>query len=230
VLALASARDEGLECPALLMTLAPGTIFLAPIDPQRWVGQMAAALSHPRRGGHWLRVVRAQRPGSTGGPAWSRRPDSWRSAIAAARNASADPRMTFIHGDYQHLNLLWSRETEYRSTGHGARQDLVNASGLKIPGVQSIHDVVARIPRARSHIMAIGNVSGPTRESAAQEAHETRAETKAEAAKGDPQAKRKLAAQQSPQSAAAKQAKGAEPPPKPVANPEGKGTKVDTLA
>jgi aminoglycoside phosphotransferase (APT) family kinase protein len=42
-------------------------------------------------------------------PAWSRRPWLWRNAIELLSGPAPQTR-TFIHGDFQHFNLLWSRE------------------------------------------------------------------------------------------------------------------------
>jgi len=72
--------------------------------------------------------------------------------------------------------------------------------------------------------MSVGSVSGLGNSSAVQEALETLAQTKAEAANGDQQAQQKLAAQQ------ATSANVVATPARPVALPAGKGSTVDIQA
>lgn len=97
--------------PALLMTRLPGRMLLDPSDPQSWIEQMADALvqihelvldSYPFE--DWLHVE--DRPV----PSWTTRPDVWRDAMAFLRDTSAPMELRFIHHDYQHFNMLWSRE------------------------------------------------------------------------------------------------------------------------
>ena len=95
--------------PALLMTRLPGRVWLAPSDPRDWVKQMATALAtihnlqlpveipvtpHPEREFRLPRDARS--------------PQLW----LAAKDLLSGPipvEDTFIHGDYQHFNLLWTR-------------------------------------------------------------------------------------------------------------------------
>jgi hypothetical protein len=82
--------------------------------------------------------------------------------------------------------------------------------------------------------MSVEGVSKLSRGSAVQEALETRAETKAEAASGDQQAKRKLAAENAapaagqPNSAAKPDGSGTAQ--KPGVDPDNKGSRLDTHA
>jgi aminoglycoside phosphotransferase (APT) family kinase protein len=43
-------------------------------------------------------------------PAWSRRPDLWQEAARILAGPAPDA-AAFIHGDYQHFNILWVRGT-----------------------------------------------------------------------------------------------------------------------
>lgn len=96
--------------PTLLMTRVTGHVHLTPRDPDEWLRQMAAVL--PRI--HALAVdARPYKPWIDAArldvPAWSALPDMWRRAIEAVRNAPSSE-TCFIHRDFQHFNLLWSRE------------------------------------------------------------------------------------------------------------------------
>jgi aminoglycoside phosphotransferase (APT) family kinase protein len=98
------------EVPALLMTRLPGQVWLRPTDPREWLRQMATALAQlhevrPPDGLPSLEVL--QRPVLT--PRDSRRPDLWQDVGGLlARPAPAGA--GFVHGDYQHFNLLWQHE------------------------------------------------------------------------------------------------------------------------
>lgn len=95
--------------PAALMTQVPGRVDLVPQDPSHWIGQMARALggihalaldaptSHP-----WSPTPEVEMP------TWSSRLDLWERADTLL-SSPAPSGETFIHGDYQHFNLLWSR-------------------------------------------------------------------------------------------------------------------------
>jgi len=100
------------EHSAILMTRAPGRIDLTPADPHAWVAEMAATLATihsadvaARRWTGWVD------PSELASPSWTAQPDLWRAAIDAAAQADRDATRhgTFIHGDYQHFNHLWSR-------------------------------------------------------------------------------------------------------------------------
>ena len=95
--------------PALLMTKVPGTVNLTPKDPSRWLSEMAVTLTHI----HCLDIHAPTSEPWTPTPefeipTWSHRPGLW----DQAGRVLADPppeSTTFIHGDYQHFNLLWTR-------------------------------------------------------------------------------------------------------------------------
>ena len=40
---------------------------------------------------------------------WASRPDLWEEALAIGSQPEKPYKRCFIHGDYQHFNLLWSR-------------------------------------------------------------------------------------------------------------------------
>jgi hypothetical protein len=103
--------------PALLMRKLAGRIDLAPRDPVRWLQQQADALTAihavpPIRGAPI--VVGAPDLSSRRPPSWSRHPHRWEQALATIAAGHPDParsaaEATFVHGDFQHFNLLWSR-------------------------------------------------------------------------------------------------------------------------
>jgi aminoglycoside phosphotransferase (APT) family kinase protein len=84
---------------------------LAPRDPEDWLRQMAAALPRlhdvPRDADPFeMWVSRAD----LRVPSWAQRPDTWARAIELFHVGPAPYEPRFIHHDYQHFNLLWSRE------------------------------------------------------------------------------------------------------------------------
>jgi len=108
---VATMGDDGPGGPALLMTRVPGRVYLTPRNREGWLRQMAQMLARihelePVGDGFesWLD------PNTLAPPADASRADIWREAFAlAAKPPTATP-TTFIHRDYQHFNLLWSRE------------------------------------------------------------------------------------------------------------------------
>jgi aminoglycoside phosphotransferase (APT) family kinase protein len=110
---LLGAEPDGAEtdgAPSLLMTRAPGRVWLTPSDLDAWIRQLAALLPliHARAAGAWTRAPRDR--AATGVPSSARRPEAW---IAAKRLVTAEPPprdAAFVHGDYQHFNVLWSRD------------------------------------------------------------------------------------------------------------------------
>ena len=103
-----SGSDSGF--PALLMTRLPGRIWLTPTDPQSWLRQMATTLArlHEMQPPHELPAAELRpRPART--PTDSQWPKIWhRASDFLAQPAPAG--QSFIHGDYQHFNLLWHRQ------------------------------------------------------------------------------------------------------------------------
>jgi aminoglycoside phosphotransferase (APT) family kinase protein len=108
---IGSTTDAAHAGPAVLMTRVPGRVHLMPRDRERWLQQMAHTL--PRI--HALDI--AARPfeswldlGRLSPPPDASRPDLWRAAIALVAEDRRPTHTCFIHRDYQHFNLLWSRE------------------------------------------------------------------------------------------------------------------------
>ena len=133
---IASTGDKAAGGPALLMTRVPGRVFLMPRDREHWLRQMAEMLA---------RIHEVKITGATGAgfeswldagqltpPADASRVDIWREAFALVAEPRRTTRTCFIHRDYQHFNLLWSRE---RLTG------VVDWSGAGVgpPGVDVGH-------------------------------------------------------------------------------------------
>jgi aminoglycoside phosphotransferase (APT) family kinase protein len=108
---IGSTTDAALGGPAVLMTRVPGKVHLMPRDRERWLRQMAQML------------VRIHALALDGKPfeSWLDRrqlsppPDAsrtgvWQDAISFVAEERAPTRTCFLHRDYQHFNLLWSRE------------------------------------------------------------------------------------------------------------------------
>lgn len=96
--------------PSVLMTRLPGRADLSPASQGNWLGQIAdvaarihnAAIVAPAHEG-WVDARRLAVP------ATASRPGLWRALarVLAEQESPREPR--FIHGDFQHFNLLWSR-------------------------------------------------------------------------------------------------------------------------
>lgn len=95
--------------PSLLMTRAPGRVWLTPPDLDAWVRQLATLLPrlHAIAAGPWTRPPRDR--SATTVPVSASRPDLWTAAknLIATHPAPGDG--VWAHGDYQHFNVLWSR-------------------------------------------------------------------------------------------------------------------------
>ena len=97
--------------PALLMTRVPGRVFLMPRDREYWLRQMARMLARIHQleatgNGFesWLDT------GKLSPPPDSSRTDIWREAFVLVAQQPKTTHRCFIHRDYQHFNLLWSRD------------------------------------------------------------------------------------------------------------------------
>lgn len=104
----ADPTGESSGVPALLMTRVPGRMDLTPADPQSWLGQIAGMAArihelHVDAEPHeWM-----QREVPV--PPWASRPGHWHAAADVLRGAAPAYDVRFMHGDYQHFNLLWRR-------------------------------------------------------------------------------------------------------------------------
>jgi len=108
---VASTSDVAAGGPALLMTRVPGRVLLMPRDREHWLRQMAQmlarihALDATGAGfGSWLDA------GALTPPPDATRAEIWHEAFARAAEPRTATRVRFIHRDYQHFNLLWSRD------------------------------------------------------------------------------------------------------------------------
>ena len=93
------------------MTRLPGKVHLTPGDREGWLRQMAQMLARihalaldGKPFESWLDRTRLSAPPDAS------RVDVWREAIALVADVSPPTRTCFLHRDYQHFNLLWSRE------------------------------------------------------------------------------------------------------------------------
>ena len=96
---------------AVLMSRIPGAVDLAPKDPRAWVAQMARALTQIQQPPFELpaRDPEPRRePAET--PAWWNTPALWREALRVLQSPAPTTAPCFTHGDFQHFNLLWSRQ------------------------------------------------------------------------------------------------------------------------
>ncbi|HEX8107598.1 MAG TPA: aminoglycoside phosphotransferase family protein [Kofleriaceae bacterium] len=108
---IGSTTDAAHAGPAVLMTRVPGHVQLMPRDRERWLQQMAQTLTRihaldidAKPFQSWLDRSRlSPLPDAS-------RPDLWREAIALVAEERRPTQTRFIHRDYQHFNLFWSRE------------------------------------------------------------------------------------------------------------------------
>lgn len=110
---LVAAAPDGVDGhPSLLMSRLPGRVFLQPSVPEAWIAQIARAAAaihdlsidgippfHP-----WFASGHRRAPDT----ASDRR--LWTHALDLVGQLPPPVETTFIHGDFQHFNLLWSRE------------------------------------------------------------------------------------------------------------------------
>ncbi|MCA1720886.1 MAG: aminoglycoside phosphotransferase family protein, partial [Actinobacteria bacterium] len=97
--------------PSLLMTRLPGAPLLQPADMDDWLRRLAevlpvvhAAPVATRRFERWTD------PQECEPPTWSAHPRLWQEAIDVARSDEPPYASTFLHGDFQHFNVLWRRQ------------------------------------------------------------------------------------------------------------------------
>jgi aminoglycoside phosphotransferase (APT) family kinase protein len=102
------AADAG---PAILMTCVPGRMQLMPRDRNRWLQQMAKMLARihaldidAKPFESWFDHSQLSVPPDAS------RLDIWREAIGFVGKERPQTQTCFVHRDYQHFNLLWTRE------------------------------------------------------------------------------------------------------------------------
>ncbi|MGH7711564.1 MAG: phosphotransferase family protein, partial [Gemmatimonadaceae bacterium] len=107
---LVAAEPAG-DVPMLLMTRMPGRVWLTPSDTDAWLTQMARTLVavHATPVGDASADSATIDPMHIDIPAWTTRRELWEhvGSILAAPLKSFAP--VFIHNDYQHFNMLWTR-------------------------------------------------------------------------------------------------------------------------
>lgn len=104
---LNGADTEGV--PSLLMTRASGRVWLTPHDIDAWIRQLATVLPslHAGAADVWTRQTRDLDARTV--PASARRPEVWTAAKRVITTERPPGDAVFVHGDYQHFNVLWSR-------------------------------------------------------------------------------------------------------------------------
>ena len=112
---LVAVDATGLECdvPAVLMTRLSGHLELQPRDMEGWLRRMAELLPPI----HAVDVTNASLAHwevwddlrNTNVPQWSSHRESWRRLIEIVRGPWPDYKPRFVHHDFQHYNVLWSR-------------------------------------------------------------------------------------------------------------------------
>ncbi|MET0920020.1 MAG: phosphotransferase, partial [Acidimicrobiia bacterium] len=108
----ADAEGDQAGVPALLMSRLPGSIFLAPSDFAPWLHAVADTLGdiHALPIDDRIPAFTAYDFSSRAVPSDATRPELWRAANALGTREPPTTTPVFRHGDYQHFNLLWSRE------------------------------------------------------------------------------------------------------------------------
>jgi aminoglycoside phosphotransferase len=95
--------------PALVMTQLPGRMDLAPREPERFIRQMAEHLARIHDTQIESRPYdRAVQPDEYRIPTVSDR-SVWLRALEVMRMGPPSYESRFLHRDYQHFNMLWSR-------------------------------------------------------------------------------------------------------------------------
>ena len=94
--------------PSLLMTRAPGRVWLTPHDLDAWIRQLATLLPTLHVAGDaWTREPREREALTV--PSSAHRPEVWTAAKRVVSTERPPGDSVFVHGDYQHFNVLWSR-------------------------------------------------------------------------------------------------------------------------
>jgi aminoglycoside phosphotransferase (APT) family kinase protein len=104
-------NGESAGAPSTLTTCLPGRLELSPSNLETWVSEQVDLLVQI----HGLNLDVAHgapwplkpdiRP-----PDWAADPSLWERALSVAAGPAPSFSPTFIHGDYQHFNLLWSAQ------------------------------------------------------------------------------------------------------------------------
>jgi hypothetical protein len=109
---LIAACPSGIDtdgAPSLLMSRAPGRVWLTPPDLDAWTGQMAALLPPLHELDSPLPAYEPRDHTGRTAPAGARRTDLWAAGRRLVTSGRPPGGTAFVHGDYQHFNVLWSR-------------------------------------------------------------------------------------------------------------------------
>lgn len=101
------ADTEG--APSLLMTRAPGRVWLTPRDVDGWIVQLATLLPMLHAASADVSTQGRRDAAALTVPASARSPEVWAAAAALVATDPPECESVFTHGDYQHFNVLWSR-------------------------------------------------------------------------------------------------------------------------
>jgi hypothetical protein len=95
--------------PSLLMTRAPGRVWLTPPDLDAWIHQLSALLPVVHAGAADLSTGQPRDSDALTVLRSARRPHIWTAAKRVIATEPPTGDAVFVHGDYQHFNVLWSR-------------------------------------------------------------------------------------------------------------------------
>jgi aminoglycoside phosphotransferase (APT) family kinase protein len=101
------ADTEGV--PSVLMTRAPGRVWLTPPDLDAWIRQLATLLPALHAGAADTLTRQPRDLDALRVLASARRPEVWTAAARVIASARPPGDAVLVHGDYQHFNVLWSR-------------------------------------------------------------------------------------------------------------------------
>jgi aminoglycoside phosphotransferase len=95
--------------PSLLMTRAPGRVWLTPPDLDSWIRQLATLLPALHEGSAGVRTGQPRDLEALTVPESAPRPEVWTAAKHVVTAERPPTEAVLTHGDYQHFNVLWSR-------------------------------------------------------------------------------------------------------------------------
>jgi len=110
-LVVADPEGAAADAPAVVMTRLRGTDDLAPLDLDRYLDALVAALREIHGTVVAPGALPAYRPWNVDGPIerppWSTRPDVWERAVEIARAPIPAHRPALCHRDFHPANVLW---------------------------------------------------------------------------------------------------------------------------
>lgn len=104
-------RGDAAAAPAVLMTRLPGGVVWRPADREAFLAGLARVLPEihatPLAAGAGIPDYQPYALELAGPPSWTRRPETWRRAIAIFRGPAPAHERCFIHRDHHPGNVLW---------------------------------------------------------------------------------------------------------------------------